>query len=273
MFLILPGICYSVNDSVIIKYSVYFLQIYSLTFDDFRWMDRKVIDVVFDPSGWIILTSCPRMGPNGSAPATYEQALSGCRVTLYHASSKRHLQLAATCGCFLPQEGKGESSQDPSVAVYVHSLKSDQEGRIFVLDLNNATPQFLSTLSPESIDLEILSNLESSTFISWLLPLESQLSPRAEDSNLSPFTVPGFSIASYFYQSERRICLLMNTGRLVIVSTSHKSILNSASMCNEGVVASTFVRDCESPSSAPLIHILTGVSGTLSVISPYLLEP
>jgi hypothetical protein len=247
-----------------------------------RWMDRKVLDAARHPSGWVMITSCPRLGEGGAA-ASYAQAMDGCRVTLYHPASQRSLQLAATCGAFLPAEDReeegeeegGEGVSDPLVGVYVCRHTGDQqEGQLLVLDLRQApSSKLLTTVSALAA--------ESSPLVAWSLTLRPQ-HVHTEERNHSPFTVPGFLLEAYTLRQEQeqeqqpqcqRICVLTNSGDLYLICPAQKKLLRSVSVSNESIVASTLVGGGGGGMhSPPLLYLLAGSTGALSAVSPALFE-
>mgnify|MGYP003385599321 FL=1 len=239
-------------------------------------MDRKVLDVVRHPSGWILLTSCPRVAPGGvGGGATYAQAMTGCRVTLYHPSTQRSLQLAATCGAFLPplpsekeKEKEGEGGADPLVGLFAchHSAgkQSQGQGQLWVLDLRAASSELLATpsLAAACVQLATLGSVaEESALVSWSLTLTLQHT-HTEEYNHSAFTVPGFLLGSYTQQvqqqqeegegktgeHQQRICVLTNSGDLYVICTRDRKLVTSGSVSNESIVASTLVYNSGSSS-------------------------
>ena len=236
-------------------------------------MDRKVLDAVVHPSGWVMVTTCPRMGPGGAAPATYPQAMSGCRVTCYHSTSKRSLQLEATCGVFLSSSVGAIETSDPQIALTIfHHTNDVQEGKLVVLTLEKITED-ISKL--DSINLESLV-AESSEIVSWSLPLVPQHT-HTEEKNHSSFTVPGFMIGWYCLSREEqkhRVCVLTNSGDLYIICPQDRRILKSASVSNESIVTSSFIigDSQDSVVAEPILYMLAGSSGVLSAVSPSQLE-
>lgn len=282
---------------VMLTYSLLFLLSIPIRPFTCRWMDRKVLDAVRHPSGWILLTSCPRIA-SGGGPASYAQAMAGCRVTLYHPASHRTLQLAATCGSFLLLPPKAESNSkkedegvvgDPLVGMYVSGGEGRGGGHLWVLDLRAASAELLATPA-FSADCVHLSSLETgfeenqgrSALVAWSLALTPQHT-HTEESNHSAFTVPGFLLGAYYQQGLQRLCVLTNSGDLYLVCPRDKKLLTFASVSNESIVASTLVcGHSESAASTdsgdtttvggPIIYMIAGSSGAISAISPALLE-
>ena len=241
-------------------------------------MDRKVLDAVLHPSGWVMITSCPRMAPGGSAVATYAQAMEGCWVTVYHPGSNRTLQFAATCGTFFSLDGgDNDSSVDPFLAVYTFHHKSEKyEGRLVAINLSQATPEVLRSkeLAVDCVELSTLISLHDDSIVSHIVSWSLHMVPQhvhTEEKNHSPLTIPGYLLGTYRHNKQLRLFLLTNSGDLYAVCPRDQKLITSVSVSDETVVSSTMVRSGDKNDST-LIYMLTGSSSILSVISPELVE-
>lgn len=201
-----------------------------------------------------MVTTCSRLNAEGT-PATLDEAVSSCVVSLYHAASRRSVQYHGTCGCFL-----GDDQEDPRVAIFVSTGTSRNE-MVYCVDLTKSGAVENSTLPVDTKDLAGVV-AETGEEICWSVALPVM---QLHLGSLPSTTVPGSLLAFFREESGDRLVLISSVGSLFTLSAASGELLKSSSVSEDYIVSSDFHL---SSSNQPSLYILTGVGGKIVRIPP-----
>lgn len=179
------------------------------------------------------------MNAEGTGPASFSEALSSCVVSLYNPILQKSVQFRGNCGCFIPPSKLNRSW---CAAVYVSTTTGSGE-HIHIVDLDHVEAKQRSNGNSQDTPKQ-----EEETQILTLSECESPLLKCSSSIPVlhrylgvfPPVAVPGSMIASYESNGLSRLVHLSCTGQLNIVDSVTAAVVDSASICDDLIISSSF---------------------------------